>query len=88
MTCRFTGQMNNWRGNFDSAASSVTRPCRMREHRGEGNGSAKLLANDELEARPHVGNGVDLHVNESHGKGHVANDILRHVRRHLGGANA
>jgi hypothetical protein len=45
---------------------------------------AELRANHELESRPHLGNGADLHVHEPQRQGDLAHRVLGDVGGHLG----
>src|SRR6476469_11070178 len=48
-------------------------------------GTPLAQAADELERRPGVVDGGDLHVDETGGQGHLPDDVLGHVGRHLRG---
>jgi len=44
--------------------------------------SAQLLAQDKLQARPDLGDGANLDVDEPHGKSEFANDVFGDFRRY------
>src|SRR6185312_754732 len=50
-----------------------------------GRASAVLFADDELEPRPSLVHGADLHVHETEWKREGADDVLAHVGLDLGG---